>query len=125
MSILRTFNGRVVILAVLLGFFATTMYGFAAANTVPASKAGSGSGAISGYAVSGIKYTTTDGNVTAVNFLLDDNATTVRAQLDSTGGSWYACADDGDAGTTNGWTCAISPGLASADADSLSVNAAQ
>ncbi len=125
MSILRTFNGRVVILAVVLAFFATSMYGFAAANTVEASKAGKGSGAISGYAVTGVKYTTTDGNVTAVNFLLNDAAATVKAQLVSGSGSWYACADDGDTETTNGWKCTISPGVDSATANSLSVNAAQ
>lgn len=124
MSILGTFNRRVMILAVVLAFFATSMYGFAAANTVPGSKAGKGSGAISGYAVSGIKYTTTDGNVTAVYFVLDGAATTVRAQLVSAGGSWYSCVEDASA-TANDWTCAISPGVASSTADSLSVNAAQ
>lgn len=126
MSIIGSFNFRFVMLAALLGLFATTMYGFAAANTVDASKAGEGSGAISGYDVSGIEYTTSGSNVTAVSFLLDGAATTVSAQLDSTGGTWYNCADDGDADTTNGWTCnTTSPAIATADADSLSVSAAQ
>lgn len=57
----------------LLGLVAVMTYGFAAANTVPASNAGDGQTAISGYTVTNVHYTldaTTPSNVTSVSFTL-------------------------------------------------------
>ena len=71
-------------------------YAFTASNTVPATTAGAGSGAISGYTVSGIGYTlnaTTPTNIDAVTFTISPTtATTVKAQL-AAGGTWYACTN--------------------------------
>jgi hypothetical protein len=50
---------------------ATAAYGFAAANTVPGSFAGDGSGTISGYTVSNVHYTldtTSPARITSVSF---------------------------------------------------------
>lgn len=78
------------------GVLALGAYAYTASNTVPASRAGTGSGAITGYTVSGITYTldsTTPTNLNAVAFTISPTAAaTVRAQLAS-GGAWYACVN--------------------------------
>ena len=63
---------------------------FTASNTGGASKAGAGSGAISGYEVSNVAYTTSGGEITAVGFNLDGPAGTVKVQL-SSAGTEYDC----------------------------------
>lgn len=94
---------RMVRLAAALGFaavLASATYAFTASNTVPASKAGIGSGAISGYSVSSVKYTlnaTDPSKIDAVSFTLDTAPTsgsTVKAQLAS-GGGWFSCTLSG------------------------------
>ncbi len=73
----------VVLVLALSGF----TYAFAAANTVPESKAGDGTGVISGYAVSNIHYILDASNPTiidTVTFQLDDVATTVYAKVGPT-----------------------------------------
>ena len=73
-------------------------YGFTAANTVPASHAGDGSGTVSGYTVSAIHYVlnaTTPTNVTSVTFTVNAApvaGSTMKAQI---GGNWYACTNAG------------------------------
>ncbi len=125
MSILRSFNGRFVLLAALLALFATATYGFAAGNTVGASKAGQGKGAISGYTVSGIEYTFNSTNqITAVNFTLDGAANLARAQIvdgsgTALGGGWADCKTV--TGVANGWTCSPLSAVPSADAADLQV----
>jgi len=80
------------------GVLALGAYAYTAANTVPNSSAGSGSGTISGYTVSNISYTldsTTPTDVDAVSFTIAPTAAnTVRAQLVN-GGAWYACVNTG------------------------------
>ena len=87
---------RLVIVALVAVAIGAGVYAYAAANTVPGSTAGAGSGAISGYTVSGITYTlnaTTPTNLDAVSFTIAPTAaTTVNAQLAS-GGAWYTCAN--------------------------------
>jgi hypothetical protein len=84
----------VVTLAALL--LAIGVYAYAAANTVPGSQAGAGSGAISGYTVSSIAYglnATTPTNLDQVTFTIaPTTAGTVKVQL-AGGGSWYACSN--------------------------------
>jgi hypothetical protein len=65
-------------------------YAFTASNTVPGTKAGSGSGGITGYTVSNVQYTNQDGALTAVQFTLDAAARSVSVKLASTG-SWHDC----------------------------------
>ena len=72
-------------------------YAFAAANTVPASKAGDGSGAISGYVVSAIHYNLnaiTPTNIDSVTFTLDSApvaGSTIKIKLVAAGSTWYTC----------------------------------
>ncbi|HET7767797.1 MAG TPA: hypothetical protein VFN74_03415 [Chloroflexota bacterium] len=75
--------------------------GFAAANTVPTSKAGDGNAAISGYAVTNVHYTlnsTNPTNIDAVSFTLDSApvaGSTIKVKLVSTGSDWYTCTTSG------------------------------
>lgn len=105
------------------GVLALGAYAYTAANTVPASSAGSGSGAITGYTVSGITYTlngTDPRNIDAVNFTISPAAAaTVKAQLVS-GGTWFTCVNT--AGSVSCDTSATPPTAAAAD--SLTVVAA-
>jgi hypothetical protein len=64
---------------------------FTASNAGSASKAGAGSGTISGYAVSNIAYAISGAAVTAVAFSLDAAATSVKVRL-STAGTEYDCS---------------------------------
>jgi hypothetical protein len=79
-------------------------YAFTAANTVPPSSAGSGSGAITGYTISGIGYTldnTTPTNLDAVTFTITPAAASqVKVQL-AAGGAWYTCANAAGSVTCN------------------------
>lgn len=98
---------------------AAGIYAFTASNTVPATSAGSGSGAISGYTVSNVAYTlnTDPSKIDAVTFTLDKAAGTVKAQL-VTAGSWYACTNT----ASFNWSCATtSPQASVAPADQLTV----
>jgi hypothetical protein len=74
---------------------AAATYGFAAANDVPDGVAGEGSGAISGYTVSNVKYTLDSSDPTLfamVQFDLDGSASDVYAGIGA-GGSidWVPC----------------------------------
>jgi len=110
----------IVVLVVLV--LATSAYAFAATNTVPASRAGEGSGAISGYTVSNIVYTfdaTNPSNLTDVDFDLDAAAATVRVSL-TAAGTLQSCSNT--SGTS--WTCALT-GVTVTSASSLRVVASQ
>ena len=71
-------------------------YAYTASNTVPATSAGIGATAISGYTVSSVAYglnATTPANIDTVTFTLSPAAaTTVKAQLVS-GGTYYPCTN--------------------------------
>ncbi len=103
------------------GVLALGAYAYTAANTVPASSAGSGSGAITGYTVSGITYTlngTDPRDIDQVAFTIAPTAAnTVRAQLVA-GGAWYACVN-----TAGSVTCDTTVGTqaTAAAADQLTV----
>ena len=95
-----------------IAVLAMAAFGFAAANTVPASKAGDGSGAITGYIVSGITYTldtNNPSNLSDVAFTLDAAATTVRAATNGNSPT-VACTNTGG----NNWTCPIAASTNSA-----------
>ena len=100
------------------------VYAYAAANTVPASTAGAGSGAISGYTVSNIAYTTnpvTPTNLDQVAFTIAPTAaSTVKVQL-AAAGSWYTCANAAGSVTCN----TTAPQATVAAATQLTVVAAQ
>ena len=92
---------KLFIVAMVALIFATAAYTFAASNTVPATVAGDGSGAISGYTVSAIVYNldaTTPSNIDSVTFTLSGAATTVKIGL---GGNFYSCNNV----SGNNWSC--------------------
>jgi hypothetical protein len=93
---------------------------FTASNTVAASKAGAGAGAISGYAVSNIAYTNASGNITGVSFNLDGAAGDVKVTLVD-GGTESDCG--ASVGVTNLVTCTVD--VPAGDATSLTVTANQ
>ena len=89
----RRIAGAVAILAIIMA----ATYAFTAANTVPGSKAGDGSGAVTGYTVSTIHYNlnaANPGNIDSVTFTLDSApvaGSVVKAQL-AAAGTWYNCS---------------------------------
>jgi hypothetical protein len=77
---------RLVALVVLGLVLVAATYGFAAANTVPATEAGEGSKEITGYVVSAVVYTlnsTNPNTFDAVDFTLDEIATDVYAGIEN------------------------------------------
>ena len=95
MNITRSLKLASALLIVLV--LSMAIYAFAAANTVPASSAGDGSGAISGYTVSAIHYVlngTNPGNIDSVTFTLSAAPVaggTVKISLDGT--NWHSCTN--------------------------------
>lgn len=105
--------------------FASAAFAFAAANTVPATAAGDGAGAISGYTVSNIQYVLNAGtpsNIDQVTFTLDSAATTVKIKLVAAGVTYYSCANTGGMN----WACnTTAPQATVLPADELRVIAAR
>ena len=119
---MKRFNGRSRILGILVvaAALATGAYAFTATNTVPASSAGSGSGTISGYTVSGIAYTlnaTTPSDIDSMTFTLNAAATTVKAKIVSGSTTYTDCTIASGVNVT----CNFSPDIAITTADQLSV----
>lgn len=113
------------VLFVIVAVLAITVasYAFAAANTVPDTKAGDGTGDVSGYDVTDVVYnlnSTDPSTLDSVSFDLGAAAATgkVKAQLVDSG-AWYACTLD----TGTVWTCNTS-GLDVSSIDQLRVVAA-
>ena len=95
-------------------------YAFTAGNTVPGTSAGSGSAAITGYVVSNVAYTLNSDptKIDAVTLTLDKAASTVKIQVDTVAGNWYACTHL----SGFNWSCdTTSPQADVAPADQLSV----
>jgi hypothetical protein len=115
---------RLLVVGILAIGIATGVYAFAAANTVPNSTAGAGSGTISGYTVTNVAYTlntTTPTNLDQVAFTIaPTTASTLKVQLVA-GGSWYTCANAAGSVTCN----TTSPQVTAAAATQLTVVAAQ
>jgi hypothetical protein len=91
----RRFIGRLAAVAVLASVLVAGTYAYTAANTVPDSKAGDGSGNVTGYVVSAIHYNlnaTTFTNVDSVTFTLDTDpgSGTIKAQVNA---NWYSCTN--------------------------------
>ena len=94
---------RRTVLAALLAFgVAAAGFVYAASNTVTASKAGDGSGAVSGYTVTGVSWDlndTTPQYLDKVTFNLGAAATEVKGRVKKSDGSYYAWV-----------TCAVTTG---------------
>lgn len=108
------------------GIVAVAGSGFAAANTVPTTKAGDGLAVISGYTISSVKYGlngTNPANVDAVTFTLDSapaTGSTVKIRLVSTGTTWYSCTVSGTP-ATNASCTTTSPQATALTANELRV----
>lgn len=112
---------KIFAIAIVAFVFATVATAFAASNTVPATSAGEGTGAISGYTVTNVQYhlnATTPANIDSVSFTLSASAGTVAIELlPSTTG--YSCTNT----SGNNWSCTTT-GATVAPATQLDVIAA-
>jgi hypothetical protein len=105
---MNRFYTRILPILVLVMILFAVGYAFADTNSVEESGAGDGQNAISGYTISGIRYTLNAATPTTIDSVQFDVAptagagapTTVRVQLNGAG-SWFACSLV--AGTT--WSC--------------------
>ena len=110
---------RTVLVVAFAAALALATFAFTASNTVPASKAGKGEGAISGYAVSSVAYTlssSSPANIDSVAFTLNAAATTVKAKVVASAG-YTDCTVAGGVNVT----CNFSPDPTVLSADELSV----
>lgn len=118
----RNFKVLLVLLAAIV--VAAAAYAFAAANTVPDTKAGAGAGTVSGYTVSAVVYNLNASDPTlldSVEFTLSDAAVQVKIKLEAAGSTWYDCTNTAN----NDWTCdTTSPAQSVEDMDELNVVAA-
>lgn len=114
----RRRRGVAIILAAAVAM-AFAAYAFTATNTVPQSRAGDGSGVISGYAISNIAYQL-DANdptlIDSVSFTTSAAAATVKAKVVASSTTYTNCAG----GPTN-WSCDFSPNPTVVSADQLRV----
>jgi hypothetical protein len=83
---------------VLAAVVAAGVYGFTAANTVPATKAGDGAGAVTGYVIDSVHYTlgADPGDIDQVEFNLDSTpvvGSTIKIKLVDAGTDWYSCTN--------------------------------
>lgn len=97
----RILRPRTLILFALAMVLAAASYGFAAANTVPGSTAGDGSGTVSGYTITNIHYTlntTNPANIDSVTFNTSPAisttapAGTIKVQIgQGAANTWHNC----------------------------------
>jgi hypothetical protein len=88
--------GRITAVALMAATIVAGSYAFTAANTVPNSKAGDGSGTVSGYTVSAIHYglnASSPQNVDSVTFTLDSTPAVGSTIKIVAGGTTYSCTN--------------------------------
>jgi hypothetical protein len=115
---------KVFLIAIEVFAFSAVTYAYAAANVVPAGKAGDGSGTISGYTVvpASVHYNLNASNpqdidsVTFTTTTAITNGSMVRIKLVAAGSTWYTCSG---AGGTN--VACTTTGASVGAADSLRV----
>lgn len=113
-------KSRFLVVVMVAGTMGTGAYGFTASNTVPASSAGAGNGAISGYTVSAVAYqlnAITPTNIDSTTFTLSASASTVKAKIVSGSTTYTSCAVSGGTSVT----CTFSPAIAISTANQLDV----
>lgn len=100
---MKKFRGRSILGgAVVAGSIGLAGLAFTASNTVPASKAGDGSGTVTGYVVSSVHYVlnaTDPTKADSITFSLDSTpiaGSTIKTRV---GGNWYTCTNVGAAVT--------------------------
>lgn len=94
---MKKFRGRAILgSAVVAGAIGIGGFAFTASNTVPATKAGDGSGAVSGYVVSSVHYglnATDPTKADSVSFDLDSTPVSGSTIKTKVGGNWYTCTN--------------------------------
>jgi hypothetical protein len=113
----RNFKVLFVVFAIVI--VSVAAYAFAAANTVPDTKAGAGSGTVSGYTISNIVYNlnaTDPTDLDSVDLTLSAAASTVKIKLVAAGSTWYDCT----VVTGNDFTC-VTTGATVSSMDELNV----
>lgn len=106
-------SGRTVIVVFALIILSAFVYGFAAANTVPETGAGDGSGTVSGYTISNVSWSLLSSDPSSLSGVDLDVAATagagaasdVRITVDG-GSTWVTCT--GPSGNT--WSCSFATG---------------
>lgn len=99
-------------IAAVLAIIAAIVYGFAAANVVPESGAGDGTGTVSGYTITNIDYTLLGSDPSKLQSVEFDvtatgganAATDVRITVDG-GANWVTCTN-----VVAHWTCTFGAG---------------
>ena len=131
--VLKTRNSKIALAVVVALAIGGGAYAFTASNTVPASTAGAGSGAVSGYTVTNLHYTlnaTAPSNIDSLTFTISPSVPStgtgkvvISAALSTGGPTNYTCTTD-SAGTAV--TCAtVTPQLTAALLTGVTVVAAQ
>jgi len=114
---------RLVLVALAALIVSASAYAFTAANTVPPTTAGDGSGTISGYTVSNVAYllaAATPSNIDKVTFTIAPAAAgSVQAKVVSGSSTYTSCTN-----VAGAVTCDFSPDIAVTTADQLRVIAA-
>lgn len=86
---------KVLGLVMVVGLMSAGTYAFTNSNTVDATKAGDGAGAISGYTITNVDYTVDDtsdpAKITAYTFDLNAPADSAKAKLDPAQVGWDTC----------------------------------
>lgn len=113
---IRHASRRKLVLAALLALIVSvSAYAFTAANTVPVSNAGDGTGTISGYTVSAVAYVLAAdaANIDKVTFTLSAPATQVKAKVLASSTTYTDCTNTAG----NNFSCdfATDPTVTSAD----------
>jgi len=114
---------RLVLVIAAAAALAFAAFAYTAANTVPDTKAGDGSGTITGYAVSNVAYqleAADPSNIESASFDLDAAAGTVHARV-FTGAGFTACTNTAG----NSWSCDFSPNPTVLSADEFRVIAVE
>jgi hypothetical protein len=134
MNLSRVLKVRYLVVVLLVLIVAASAYAFAAANAVPETGAGDGTGVISGYTISGVTYTlnsSNPANIDAVKFDVAPTGTSAAAPATSvkiqliTGGTWFGCTAGTPVPPKVPWTCSGITGVTALAATNLHVVAAQ
>ena len=117
--VLKTRNSKIALAVVVAVAIGVGAYAFTALNTVPASNAGAGSGAVSGYVVTNLHYNldaTTPANIDSLTFTITpavpstgSGKVIISAALSTGGPTNYTCVTD--SGGTNVTCATLSPQL--------------
>jgi hypothetical protein len=109
---------------ILVLILAAAVYGFAAANTVPATSAGDGDNAVNGYTITNLDFDLQDGDtdpsdIDTVTFTLGADASEAYVAFSDDGGttwsSWVSCTISGTGASTAASCTSVNYSVSSAN----------